>query len=161
MAVGAAALLFMLFALHRYLIRARSVYLMEYAVYKAPNEFMGTVPQFAEGLTRAQFSPEAVDFMMKIVQSNGLGPRCAVPPHYLLDPPATDHRSARHELELVFFACVDELLQKSGLKPTEIDVLITNCSLFNPIPSMACTYDPRARARAGIQISRNELVGRY
>jgi len=45
--------------------------------------------------------------------------------------------AAREESRAVIFSCVDEALERTGLKPTDIDILIVNCSLFVPTPSLA------------------------
>lgn len=45
--------------------------------------------------------------------------------------------TAREEAEHAFEACIQDALERTGLKPKDIDVLVTNCSLFNPTPSLA------------------------
>jgi 3-ketoacyl-CoA synthase len=36
----------------------------------------------------------------------------------------------------VIFPIVDEALKRCHLRPVDIDILVLNCSLFNPTPSM-------------------------
>ncbi|CAI9783620.1 unnamed protein product [Fraxinus pennsylvanica] len=43
----------------------------------------------------------------------------------------------RKEAEAVMFGAIDELLAKTSLKPKDIGILIVNCSLFNPTPSLS------------------------
>jgi 3-ketoacyl-CoA synthase len=45
--------------------------------------------------------------------------------------------NARREAEMVMFGAVADALKKTGLKPSQVGVLIVNCSLFNPTPSLA------------------------
>jgi len=45
--------------------------------------------------------------------------------------------TARCEAEEVMFTCVRELMNETKLNPKDIDILICNCSLFNPTPSLA------------------------
>ena len=45
--------------------------------------------------------------------------------------------NARKEAEMVMFGAVRDVLAKTGLKPKQIGVLVVNCSLFNPTPSLA------------------------
>ncbi len=39
----------------------------------------------------------------------------------------------------VLFGCVEEALKATGTKPQAVDILIVNCSLFNPTPSLSGT----------------------
>jgi len=52
-------------------------------------------------------------------------------------PPDLSIAAARYEAELVMFDCVDQLLQRNNVRPDQIDVLVVNCSIFNPTPSLA------------------------
>lgn len=52
-------------------------------------------------------------------------------------PPAPTMANARAEAEMVMFGAVADALKKTGLKPSQIGVLVVNCSLFNPTPSLA------------------------
>ena len=44
---------------------------------------------------------------------------------------------ARWEFEQVAFSAVEEALGKAGVQPRQVGVLIVNCSLFNPTPSLS------------------------
>lgn len=52
-------------------------------------------------------------------------------------PPKPTMANARLEAEMVMFGAVADALKKTGLKPSQIGVLVVNCSLFNPTPSLA------------------------
>jgi 3-ketoacyl-CoA synthase len=47
--------------------------------------------------------------------------------------------AARFEFAATCFSCVEELLQKTGVKASQINFVITNSSLFNPTPSLSTT----------------------
>lgn len=52
-------------------------------------------------------------------------------------PPVINMANARTEAEMVMFGAVRDALRKTGLTPDQIGVLVVNCSLFNPTPSLA------------------------
>lgn len=55
-------------------------------------------------------------------------------PHPFPNPPHPT--GAREEAEAVIYGAVQEVLDKTGVKPKEVDILIINCSLFSPTPSL-------------------------
>lgn len=68
----------------------------------------------------------------------------AMPPALYQAAPRTQPRLFSHltpPLALlptqVLFACVEEALKATGTKPQAVDILIVNCSLFNPTPSLS------------------------
>ena len=44
---------------------------------------------------------------------------------------------ARKEFEWVCYDLIENILKRNNLKPNDIDILITACSMFNPVPSMS------------------------
>ncbi|ONK66182.1 uncharacterized protein A4U43_C06F4970 [Asparagus officinalis] len=58
---------------------------------------------------------------------------------------------ARLEAQLVIFSAMDDLLRKTGLKPKDIDILIVNCSLFSPTPSLSAMIVNKYKLRSNIR----------
>ncbi|KAK1372272.1 hypothetical protein POM88_028465 [Heracleum sosnowskyi] len=81
----------------------------------------------------------------------GLGEETCLPPaiHYI--PPKPTMKAARGEAELVIFFRIDSLLQKTGLKPKDIDILIVNCSMFSPTPSLSAMIVNKYKLRSNIR----------
>ncbi len=48
----------------------------------------------------------------------------------------TSVKAAREEAEIVIFDVVEQALAQTGTKPKDIDIIIVNCSLFSPTPSL-------------------------
>ena len=46
---------------------------------------------------------------------------------------------ARLEFDLVIMTSIEDLLKKTGVKPKEIGVVVVNCSLFTPTPSLSAS----------------------
>ena len=59
--------------------------------------------------------------------------------------------NARAEAELVLFTLVEDALHKTGLTPKDIDILVVNCSLFGPTPSLASMLVNHFKMRSDIQ----------
>lgn len=52
-------------------------------------------------------------------------------------PQTTNMEKAREEFELVCISAVKELLNKTNVHPRQIGIVIVNCSLFSPTPSLS------------------------
>ena len=59
-------------------------------------------------------------------------------------------KAAREEAEEVMFTSVRELLKDNGLTARDVDVLVVNCSLFNPTPSLAAMLINHFKMRSDI-----------
>jgi 3-ketoacyl-CoA synthase len=84
------------------------------------------------------------------LERSGLGEETCLPPanHYI--PPTCSMAAARAEAELVIFSAIDELLNKTGMRPKNIDILIVNCSLFSPTPSLSAMIVNKYKLRSNI-----------
>ncbi len=68
---------------------------------------------------------------------------------------ATTHNCCCHCCHLcclcqVCFAAIKDVLDKSGVAPREIGVVIVNCSLFNPTPSLSATIMNHFRMHSNV-----------
>ncbi|KAK1301338.1 3-ketoacyl-CoA synthase 6 [Acorus calamus] len=132
--------------------RPRPVYLVDYALFKPPHTCR--VP-FATFLEHARlithFNKKSVDFQMLILERSGLGEETCLPPaiHYI--PPNPTMEAAREEAELVIFSAVDAVLAKTGVRPKDVDVLIVNCSLFSPTPSLSAMVINKYKMRSNVR----------
>ncbi|KAK9706104.1 hypothetical protein RND81_07G104200 [Saponaria officinalis] len=57
---------------------------------------------------------------------------------------------ARKEAEDVMFGAIDDLLAKTNVKPKDIGILVVNCSLFNPTPSLSAMIVNHYKLRGNI-----------
>lgn len=134
----------------------RPVYLVDFAAYKPPEELRVVREELKEhGKKWPMYSEDMKDFMEKVHIKSGLAedgtylPESIHPVHNTC--PRYDMDTARKEAEMVMFTAVQELLDKTGLKPTDIDILVTNCSIFCPTPSMASMLVNHFKMRTDIQ----------
>jgi 3-ketoacyl-CoA synthase len=136
-----------------YLLRMKStVYLLDFATYQPPDELKMPHDRFMKR-TRdvGWFTPESCEFQEKLLYRTGLGNETYFPPGIHKVPPALGLDSAREEAEMVLFGCMDDLFQKTKLRPQDIDILIVNCSLFNPTPSLASMVINKFKLRSNIK----------
>ncbi|KAJ8764603.1 hypothetical protein K2173_006475 [Erythroxylum novogranatense] len=118
--------------------RPRRVFLVDFACYKPEPARICTREIFMERSTLAGcFNEENLAFQKKIVERSGLGQKTYLPEAVMRVPPNPCMAEARKEAETVMFSAIDELLAKTGVKAKDIGILIVNCSLFNPTPSLS------------------------
>lgn len=132
--------------------RPRPVYLVEYSCYKPPESLKVDFQRFMEHSTLSgYFQDSSLEFQRKILERSGLGENTYLPPavHYI--PPRPSMATAREEAEQVMYGALDNLFKKTGLKPKDIGILVVNCSLFNPTPSLSAMIVNRYKLRGNIR----------
>ncbi|KAL7101745.1 hypothetical protein ACP275_08G073900 [Erythranthe tilingii] len=135
-----------------FMSKPRSIYLVDYSCYKPPVTCRVPFSTFMEhSRLILNQNPKSVDFQMRILERSGLGEETCLPPaiHYI--PPTPTMEAARGEAELVIFSSIDSLMQKTGIKPKDIDILIVNCSLFSPTPSLSAMVVNKYKLRSNIK----------
>lgn len=131
--------------------RPRSVYLVDYACYKPPSNLQVKFHQFMEhSKLTGDFDDSSLEFQRKILERSGLGEETYVPEamHYL--PPRPSMAAAREEAEQVMFGALDILFANTNIKPKDIGILVVNCSLFNPTPSLSAMIVNKYKLRGNI-----------
>jgi predicted naringenin-chalcone synthase len=126
-----------------YMSRQNPVYLLSFATFQAPDSWKCSHADICEIMRRQKcFTPTSIEFMERILERSGTGQATAWPPgitQCLQSPDIVADRSmvaSRKESETVIFDIVERALQKANVHPREIDVLVINCSLFSPTPSL-------------------------
>ncbi|CAM0955836.1 unnamed protein product [Alopecurus aequalis] len=118
--------------------RPRAVYLMDYACFLPPPSWRFPASTFVEhGHHMPFFDGPSVRFMERTFDRSGLGNDTSLPPAEQCIPPCINLDKCRGEAELVVFSAIDDLFAKTGTTPNLIDVVVINCSVFAPVPSLA------------------------
>jgi 3-ketoacyl-CoA synthase len=65
--------------------------------------------------------------------------------------PKIDMATAMVEADAVMGGAVSDLLAKTGLRPQDVDILVTNCSIFCPTPSLASMLINKFKFRQDVQ----------
>merc|ERR1712232_224911 len=137
--------------------RKTSVYCVESALFVPPESWRITHEQ-QKNIPVAQgcYNEESMSLMYRTLDKSAIWDPAHMPPAY---HPCTDGQTkgvfnmaaSRDEVEAVVFPIVQEVLEKTGLAPRDIDFLIVNCSLFVPTPSLCAMICNRFRFREDIR----------
>ncbi|KAL2530372.1 3-ketoacyl-CoA synthase 11 [Forsythia ovata] len=134
-----------------FMTRPRKVYLVDFSCYKPKPEVMCSKEVFVERSKLAgTFTEENLAFQKKILERSGLGQKTYFPEALLRVPANPCMAEARKEAEMVMFGAIDDLLKKTGVKAKDIGILVVNCSLFNPTPSLSAMIVNHYKLRGNI-----------
>lgn len=135
---GACCALLLAVAMAYIMTRSKPVYLVDYHCFKAPANLKMPQDKFKHlsGVSGV-FSEQSLEFQEKIMERSGLGDETYLPPAVQTVPPQINMQNARDEAEMVMFESVEKALKKTNLRPNQVDILVVNCSLFNPTPSLS------------------------
>eukprot|EP00249_Psilotum_nudum_P025621 c30326_g1_i1 orf=187-1698(-) len=133
-------------------LKSRPVYLVDYACFRPPDSWRTPSAAFMEhSQLSGMYDEKSLLFQRKILERSGLGEQTALPPamHYL--PPKCEMAMSRAESETVIFSVLDELFRTTGIHPRDIGVLVVNCCLFYPVPSLSAMVVNKYKMRSNIK----------
>ncbi|OEU21846.1 condensing enzyme [Fragilariopsis cylindrus CCMP1102] len=144
--------------------RDSPIYMLSFATFKAPEDWKCDQDEIMTMMKRQKcFTQESLNFMRRILDRSGTGPATAWPPGITQclkpDPEnPSDHLMAdrsidasRKEAQIVIFDVVEKALKEANVKPRDIDVLIVNCSLFSPTPSLCAMVVSQFGMRSDVE----------
>ncbi|PSS19798.1 3-ketoacyl-CoA synthase [Actinidia chinensis var. chinensis] len=132
--------------------RPRSVYLVDYCCYRAPDKLKAPFHLFMEhSRLSGVFDESSLEFQRKILERSGLGEETYAPEAMFFVPPRPSMAAARDEAEQVMFGALDNLFANTSVKPKDIGILVVNCSLFNPTPSLSAMIVNKYKLRGNIR----------
>ncbi|KAJ9548491.1 hypothetical protein OSB04_021034 [Centaurea solstitialis] len=129
----------------------RSVYLVDFACFKPDDDLKVTKEQFIELARKSgKFDEASLEFQKKILESSGIGDETYVPKAIMSPEKITTMKEGRAEASMVIFGAMDELFHKTGIRPKDVGILIVNCSIFNPTPSLSAMVINHYKMRGNI-----------
>ncbi|KAG9135085.1 hypothetical protein Leryth_011585 [Lithospermum erythrorhizon] len=132
--------------------RPRPVYLVDYSCYLPPNELKVPYSKFmGHSKLTGDFDESSLEFQRKILERSGLGEETYLPEALHTIPAMPTMEKAREEAEKVMFGALDNLFKNTKVKPKDIGVLVVNCSLFNPTPSLSAMIVNKYKLRGNIK----------
>ncbi|XP_072971418.1 3-ketoacyl-CoA synthase 6-like [Typha angustifolia] len=134
-----------------FMSRPRPVYLIDFACFKQLPSCRVPFATFMEHTRLITSDEKRVQFQTRILERSGLGEETCLPPANQYIPPNPTMEASRNEAELVIFSAIDDLMKKTNLKPKDIDVLVVNCSLFSPTPSLSAMIVNKYKLRGDVR----------
>ncbi|KAK1418199.1 hypothetical protein QVD17_27342 [Tagetes erecta] len=132
--------------------RPRTVYLVDYSCYRAPDNQKVKYNVFMErSRLHGGFNESALEFQRKILERSGLGEETYLPQALHNIPPTPSMATARQEAEDVMFGALENLMKSTKVNPKDIGILVVNCSLFNPTPSLSSMIVNKYKLRGNIK----------
>ncbi|KAK4534996.1 hypothetical protein CDCA_CDCA03G1021 [Cyanidium caldarium] len=143
-------------------VRRRGVFLVDYVTFLPPERLRVSYDAFMRLTAESGcFSQESMDFQMKLLHRSGVGEEAYFPAAMFQAKEIAAHggngaavlnmQSAREEAEMVLFTVVEQLLRKTHTRARDIDILIVNCSLFNPTPSLSAMLVNRFQMKSSVR----------
>jgi len=92
------------------------------------------------------FNEKSMDFQEKILRTSGIGESTIFPDSIVgetcenradAEKTTLTMKGAREEAEAMMCRAVEDVLASTGTKPSQIGIVIVNCSLFCPTPSLS------------------------
>lgn len=119
----------------------KTVYLLDFQTWEPPKSWKLTHEQILQAMRfQGCFTEESLQFMDRMLQQSGVGPQTAWPPGIVQclegKPQDKSVTASREESQTIIFSVVRDLLAKTNIRAKDIDILVVNCSLFSPTPSL-------------------------
>jgi 3-ketoacyl-CoA synthase len=114
------------------------VYILDFATLKTDQALRVSYSMFEQkSRSIGTFTEESIEFQKKILSRSCIDGTTTFPPGVHHMPPRVTMEYAREEAKYVFQRVVGDCLKMCNLKAKDIDILIVNCSLFCPTPSLS------------------------
>ncbi|XP_062157775.1 3-ketoacyl-CoA synthase 10 [Alnus glutinosa] len=135
-----------------FMSRPRSVYLVDFACYRPHDDQKVSKKEFIELARKSgKFDEESLEFQKRILESSGIGDETYIPKSVIMSTEnCATMKEGRAEASTVMFGALDELFEKTGVRPKDIGVLVVNCSIFNPTPSLSAMIINHYKMRGNI-----------
>ncbi len=159
LAASALAFVSLLYLAYRVRADRKRVLLLDFAAWKGRKELASRQDWMMDRFREVGVSEDNIAFMVRCANRSGVSEH-ALLPHLMIVPYDHPERpfnryvdrltidEARVEAEMVIFETVAEVLEKTNLRPRDIDFLIVNCSLFVPTPSLSAMVANHFKMRA-------------
>ncbi|CAA6658692.1 unnamed protein product [Spirodela intermedia] len=144
-----------------FLSRPKPIYLMDFACYHLSSSLAYVYPngggaqvskeEFIELARKSgKFDEDSLAFQSRILKSSGIGDETYIPKAVMAPENCATMKEGRAEAAQVVFGALDELFEKCRIRPKDVGILVVNCSLFNPTPSLSAMVVNHYKMRGNI-----------
>lgn len=134
-----------------YMSRPRPIYLIDFACYRPSDDLKISKEDFIEQARKSgKFDEDSLEFQSRILKSSGIGDETYIPKAVMSQEKCATMKEGRAEASAVIFGALDELFDKCRIRPKDVGVLVVNCSLFNPTPSLSAMIVNHYKMRGNV-----------
>ncbi|WOL02651.1 hypothetical protein Cni_G11370 [Canna indica] len=134
-----------------FMSKPRPIYLVDFACYRPSDEIKVSKEELLELARKSgKFDEESLRFQSRILESSGIGDETYVPKCIFSPGNCATMKEGRAEASAAMFGALDELFDQCRVRPKDIGVLVVNCSLFNPTPSLSAMIVNHYKMRGNI-----------
>ena len=133
--------------------RGQSCYMLAYECFMPPEDTkLNTDSAVKIVLRNRKLRLEELRFLLKTIVSSGIGENTYCPRTVLEGrEECPSLKDTYEEIDKIMFDTLDNMFQKIGISPSEIDILVVNVSLFSPAPSLAARIINRYKMRENVK----------
>ena len=129
----------------------KRVCLVDFTVFKPPEQWKVDVEQLMKiSCSSRIFTKKSIEFSLAVTKRSGVAPVGTYLPPAIINQEPKTMKASREEAEVVMFGCLDDLFAKTGIRPKDVGILIVNCSLFNPTPSLTAMIVNHYKMRSDV-----------
>ncbi|XP_061374850.1 3-ketoacyl-CoA synthase 10-like isoform X2 [Gastrolobium bilobum] len=135
-----------------FMSKPRPIYLIDFACYQPDDELKVSREQFIEIARKSgKFDEGSLEFQKRILMCSGIGDETYIPKSVIGSSENTaTMKEGRAEASTVIFGALDELFEKTSVRPKDIGILVVNCSIFNPTPSLSAMIINHYKMRGNV-----------
>lgn len=139
--------------LYYFLFTPGPMLLLDFACFKPDDSTRITKQKFMEKAHESGlFSDRSLEFQEKVLALSGLGDETYCPPSTLCHPIDRSLKTCHAEAQQVLFGVADEIFAHSTVKPKDVSILVVNCSMYSPVPSLSAMLVNRYRMSKDIEV---------
>ncbi|KAG5233285.1 3-ketoacyl-CoA synthase [Salix suchowensis] len=133
--------------------RDQRCYMLSYQCHKAPEDQRLDTGSCANIVARNKnLGIEEYRFLLKTMVSSGIGEETYCPKNVIDGrEESPTHMDAISEMDGIIFQTLDKLFAKTGVSPSEIDIIVSSVSLISPAPSLTARVINRYRMREDVK----------